>query len=94
MRYVYILRSVGRPGQRYIGVTSDLRQRLVYHNTGKCPHTSKCMPWEIVYTELFEDEAAALNRERQIKGWTRAKKEALIAGNKQELKKLSRCRCK
>lgn len=106
MTYVYIFRSGGRSfdlaqdrsfdytqGKRrqlYIGVTEDLRQRLEYHNTGRCPHTSKFKPWEIVYAEQYENETDAFKRERQIKGWTRAKKEALIAGNKLKLKKLSK----
>jgi predicted GIY-YIG superfamily endonuclease len=50
------------------------------------------MPWEIIYTESFEDKASALKRERQIKGWSRAKKEALIAGEGGELRKLARRR--
>ena len=92
MMYVYILRSVSQLGQLYIGITADLSQRLGYHNSGRCPHTSKFMPWEIVYTERFADEGEAFKRERQIKGWTRAKKEALIAGDKLTLKNLSRRR--
>lgn len=89
---MYILRSIIQPGQLYVGVTSDLDQRLGYHNTGRCPHTSKFTPWEIVYTEKFENEADAFKRERQIKGWTRVKKEALIAGNLKELKNLAKRR--
>lgn len=92
MKYVYILRSLHQPGQRYIGITADLNRRLSYHNSGRCPHTSKFMPWEIVYTEQFADEGDAFKRERQIKGWSRAKKEALIAGNLKALKTLARRR--
>ena len=50
------------------------------------------MPWEIVCTELFEDIARALKRERQIKGWSRAKKEALITGERGGLRNLARRR--
>jgi putative endonuclease len=92
VKHVYILRSLTRPGQRYVGVTGDLDQRLEYHNTGRCPHTSKFVPWEIMHTEVFDDDTTAFRRERQIKGWSRAKKEALIGGDKQRLKDLSRCR--
>jgi putative endonuclease len=92
MKCVYILRSICSSAQRYVGVTADLVTRLDYHNSGRCPHTSKFMPWEVVYTERFERDADALKRERQIKGWTRAKKEALIAGDKLTLKKFSRRR--
>jgi predicted GIY-YIG superfamily endonuclease len=92
VKYVYILRSVSQPGQIYVGMTAGLRQRLDYHNSGRCPHTSKFMPWETVYTEEFNNEVDALKRERQIKGWTRAKKEALIAGNMKALKSLAKRR--
>lgn len=76
----------------YIGFTGDLDQRINYHNSGRCPHTSKFMPWEIVYTERFDTDADALKRERQIKGWTRAKKEGLVARDVNQLKKLARRR--
>ena len=56
MRYVYILRSVHHPGQRYFGITSDLRQRLSYHNDGRCVHTSKFRPWRIETYVGFSDE--------------------------------------
>lgn len=81
MNSVYILRSISRPAQLYVGVSSNLAQRLEYHNTGRSPHTAKVTPWEIVYSEDFEDEAAAFGRERQLKGWSWAKKEALTRGN-------------
>ena len=60
-------------------MTGNLSQRLCYHNTGRCKYTAKFMPWRIAYTEQFMDKRSALSRERQIKKWTRAKKEALIA---------------
>jgi putative endonuclease len=41
MRYVYLLQSESFVGQRYVGITSDLKQRLAGHNAGKSPHTSK-----------------------------------------------------
>jgi putative endonuclease len=92
MTYLYILRSISRPQQLYVGVTADLDQRLNYHNTGRCLHTSKFRSWKIIYTEQFENEIDAFKRERQIKGWSRAKKEALIAGNLKSLKKLAKRR--
>ena len=90
MRYVYILRSINRPRQLYIGHTGNLGLRLCYHNSGRCSHTSKFMPWKIIYIEQFDEAAEAVKRERQIKGWTRAKKEALIAGDNSTLKRLSK----
>jgi len=50
------------------------------------------MPWEIIHVEHFEKDAEAFRRERQIKGWTRVKKEALIRGDVDNLKKLSKRR--
>jgi len=92
MKYVYILRSLSCTEQHYIGITANLKKRLVYHNSGKCIHTSKFMPWEIIHVEHFEKDAEAFRRERQIKGWTRVKKEALIRGDVDNLKKLSKRR--
>lgn len=92
MTCMYILRSSKWPGQLYVGVTSDLLRRLNYHNTGRSLHTAKFGPWIVVYLECFAEQAAALRRERQIKGWTRAKKEALIAGDQLRLKDPSRCK--
>ena len=92
MPHVYILKSVSQPGQIYIGFTGDLHQRINYHNSGRWPHTSKFMPWKMVYTEQFDTKAAASKRERQIKGWSRKKKEALVARDVGELKKLSKRR--
>jgi hypothetical protein len=47
MFYSYILQSISNPSQLYRGHTSDLKQRLVDHNTGRCPHTAKYLPWRI-----------------------------------------------
>ena len=47
MFYTYILRSLSHPDQRYIGSTSDLKSRLIKHNSGEVPHTSKFKPWRI-----------------------------------------------
>jgi putative endonuclease len=48
MHYVYLLQSESIVGQRYVGVTSNLKQRLADHNAGKSPHTSKYAPWKFV----------------------------------------------
>jgi len=87
--HVYILRC--RDGSLYTGYTNDLDNRLAAHNSGKgAKYTASRRPVKIVYTESAESKSAAMKRELQIKGWTKAKKEALIAENRQKLKKLSK----
>ena len=69
---MYILRSLGEPGRRYFGITEDLRQRLGYHNSGRCPHTSKFMPWKVETYVAFSDERKARAFEKYLKtgaGW-------------------------
>src|SRR6188508_3195995 len=53
--YVYLLQSEASAGQRYVGITSDLRQRLADHNAGRSPHTSKYAPWRLVTYVAFSD---------------------------------------
>jgi putative endonuclease len=67
MFYTYILRSINNPTQRYIGSTSDLRQRLKDHNSNKVRHTSKYSPWEIEWYCAFKTKEKALNFERYLK---------------------------
>ncbi len=67
MRYVYLLQSEAVAGQRYVGVTSDLRRRFAAHNAGKSPHTSKYVPWKLVAYVAFSDERKAETFERYLK---------------------------
>ena len=48
MFYVYLLESDISPEQRYVGLTTDLKQRLAEHNAGKSAHTAKFLPWRLV----------------------------------------------
>ncbi len=87
MHLVYILRCADNA--LYIGETADLEGRLVKHRDGSaCVFTARRRPVALVYSELQETRAAALRRERQLKKWTRAKKEALIAGDLALLRRL------
>jgi predicted GIY-YIG superfamily endonuclease len=89
VHYVYILRCAD--GVLYIGETHDVEWRIDRHNDGSaCRFTRGRGPVELVYSEPHADRPAALRRERQLKRWSRAKKEALIAGDLARLKKLSR----
>jgi putative endonuclease len=67
MRYVYLLESEAFEGQRYVGVTSDLKQRLLDHNAGKSPHTAKYGPWKLVTYVAFSNEQKADGFERYLK---------------------------
>ena len=67
LHYVYLLESVGAPGQRYIGVTADLKARLTEHNAGKSPHTSKFIPWRIVTYIAFSNRRQAEAFEAYLK---------------------------
>ena len=67
MRYVYLLQSEAVVGQRYVGATSDLKQRLAEHNAGKSPHTSKYAPWKLVTYVAFSDERKAEAFEHYLK---------------------------
>jgi predicted GIY-YIG superfamily endonuclease len=87
VHYVYILRC--SDGTLYIGETSDLAWRVERHNAGTaCDFTRRRRPVTLVYSERLPDRVRARSRERQLKRWTRAKKEALIAGDLQRLRGL------
>lgn len=67
MHYVYLLESTAFPGQRYVGATGDLRQRLTDHNAGKSKHTAKFKPWRLATYVAFSDQEKALRFERYLK---------------------------
>lgn len=67
MRYVYILRSLSHPKQRYFGITKDLKTRLEYHNSGRCSYTAKHRPWRVDTYIGFSDEKKAIEFERYLK---------------------------
>lgn len=67
MHYVYLLESEAFVGQRYIGLTTNLKQRLADHNGGKSPHTSKYTPWRLVTYVACADLAKARAFERYLK---------------------------
>lgn len=63
------------------------------HQDGRAAnHTKKKLPVELVYVEEYLNIATAFEREKQIQGWTRAKKEALINGEFQTLSDLAECK--
>ena len=90
--FVYILKCVD--GSYYTGSYrgNDLETRISEHNNGHYPdaYTSSRRPVTLVYAETFANITAAITAERRIKGWTRAKKEALIAGRWNDLPDLAK----
>ncbi|MEO6322267.1 MAG: GIY-YIG nuclease family protein [Polaromonas sp.] len=79
--HIYLLASRSR--NLYVGVTSDLMQRIWQHRSHVVPgHTARYRITRLVHFEETEDVLAAIAREKQIKGWRREKKIALIkSGN-------------
>ena len=93
MSYLYILRL--KSGSLYIGATTDLKQRYQDHVNGQACRTTKLdPPVKVVYSESLPTFSDARKREAQIKRWTRAKKEALVAGDMLKLRNLSKYRNK
>jgi putative endonuclease len=66
-RFVYGLRSMADVSRYYVGVTSSVPRRVEWHNAGRCPHTAKSRPWELVVSIEFADERRALAFERYLK---------------------------
>ena len=80
MFFVYIVRCAD--GTLYTGYARDPQARVEVHNSGRgAKYTRSRRPVSLVYTEQCESLSAALKRERQVKPWSRAQKEALIAGD-------------
>lgn len=87
--YMYIL--VCADGSYYTGSTTNLDLRLQQHQSGEgANHTQKRLPVELVYYEEFDRIDEAFYREKQIQGWGRKKKEALINNKVHELPILSK----
>ncbi len=90
--FVYMLRCAD--GSYYVGSYRghDLMWRVGEHNAGKHPtaYTFKRRPVDLVWSDYFTNAFDAIRTERQSKGWSRAKKEALVRGDAAALKALSR----
>jgi putative endonuclease len=88
--HVYILRC--RDGSYYVGSTrTSLETRLAQHNAGTFGgYTARRRPVELVFTQDFDRITDSIAAERQLKGWTRAKKEALMRGDMEALHQLAK----
>ena len=92
--YTYILKC--SDDKYYTGVTDNIERRIWEHQNGidpKC-YTYSRRPVELVYSESFPEVIYAIMREKQIKGWSRKKKEALISEKFNELPDLSKSNTK
>jgi putative endonuclease len=87
--YMYILECA--TGHYYTGSTNDLEFRLKQHeNCEGANFTKKHLPVKLVYFEEFQRIDLAFYREKQVQGWSRKKKEALINGSFDKLSDLSK----
>lgn len=89
MFYIYILRTSSNT--LYIGQTNNVEKRLREHSSKSsksAKYTRYFSSFELVYKDAYATRQEAMKREWQLKQWSRAKKEALIKGDKITLKKL------
>ncbi|MCU4673699.1 GIY-YIG nuclease family protein [Microbacterium fluvii] len=89
MAWMYILECSDR--SLYVGSTVNLEQRLWQHEVGEgAEYTKRRRPVRLIYSEEFERIDEAYAREKQVQGWGRAKRLALVHGRLERLNALSR----
>ncbi|MES2591200.1 MAG: GIY-YIG nuclease family protein [Bacteroidota bacterium] len=90
--YVYILKC--DDDSYYTGITNNINRRFAEHQSGidKESYTYNRRPVELIYEMSFYEVTQAIAWEKKIKGWSRKKKEALIAENWDALKQASSCK--
>jgi putative endonuclease len=90
--YLYIVKC--RDSSFYVGTTrSALETRIAQHNAGTFPgYTESRRPVELVFSQWFDRVTDAIECERKLKGWSRAKKEAFIRGDTALLQQLAKRR--
>jgi putative endonuclease len=90
--FVYIL--LCKDNSLYVGITSDIERRVLEHNDGKYPdaYTHSRRPVILLFYQDFTEPNQAIEYEKKIKKWSRAKKQALIDSNFDKMQELSECR--
>ena len=90
--YVYILECAD--DSFYVGITNDVGRRFIEHSTGihEDSYTNSRRPVKLVFCRQFNNPMKAIKYEKQVKGWTRAKKLALINNDINSLHELSSCK--
>ena len=66
-RFVHILRSESEPTRHYVGVASDVHERLAWHNGGPSGYTLNHRPWRVIVSMEFPDERSAVRFEKYLK---------------------------
>ena len=90
MRSFYVYIMTNRSGTLYVGVTNDLQRRLLEHRVGNgSSFTARYRLVKLIHYEVAEGPHAAITREKEIKGWTREKKLALVRSDNPALKDLA-----
>ena len=91
MAYMYILQCTD--GSLYVGSTLNLEHRIAQHNEGEgAGYTKTRLPVHLLYFEQFDRVDDAYRREKQVQGWSRAKRIALATGHLESLPALSKKR--
>ena len=91
MPYMYILECAD--GSYYTGSTKDLERRLWEHQNGLgANHTAKRLPVKLAYCEEYDRIDDAFFREKQVQGWSRKKKEALMVSDTKQIHLLAECK--
>ena len=89
MAWMYILECCD--GSYYVGLTKNLELRFSRHESGKgSRYTSGRLPIKLIYCEEYDRVSDAFHREKQVQGWTRQKREALIDGKPELLPMLAK----
>jgi putative endonuclease len=94
MKYLYVYILECADDSYYVGVTNNVGRRFIEHSTGMHEEsfTYTRRPLKLVFCKQFKSPIRAIRYEKQIKGWTRAKKAALICNNIHLLHELSKCK--
>lgn len=88
--FMYILECSDK--SYYVGSTINLKNRINQHQSGLgAKYTQKRLPIKLIYFEEFNRIDLAFKREKQIQGWSRKKKEALMKGEYEKLHKYAAC---
>ncbi len=87
--YMYILQC--HDDRYYVGSTRDIERRFAQHQSGEgARYTARRLPVTLVYYEEYDRIDLAFNREKQVQGWSRKKREALINGEEELLPELAK----